>query len=255
MGFIRPNLDTPQPIICLNIRLSKPSHIWWNKYSIRPFAFPDSDLTSPPTENKHNHGSCWQSRPQAPHRRTCILQWPSRLLVYNSLNKRICLRGWLERVYGPQKAPMSWHCIIAIIKEHFEGHRPSHTWRKAYPLAQGMVPYWSDVSVRDLGVVGESLWPSKCSYVMVMHHCHNKGAFWGTYIFSSPEKNISYCSGNRPLSIQRVGTGLKVFYGVLWGRFCQQWPWWWWLAVVGCWVLVPWCLHQHKSTVGIYRFS
>jgi hypothetical protein len=49
--------------------------------------------------------------------------------------------GWLERVYVPQNAPMLWQCFIAIIKEHFEGHRPFHSWRKADPLAQGIVPY------------------------------------------------------------------------------------------------------------------
>jgi hypothetical protein len=36
------------------------------------------------------------------------------------------IRGWLERVYDPQNAPMLCPCIIAIIKERFEGHRPSH---------------------------------------------------------------------------------------------------------------------------------
>jgi hypothetical protein len=69
--------------------------------------------------------------------------------------------GWFKRVYGPQNTLLLWWCIITIIKEHFEGHRPSQPQRKTYPLAQGIVPYQLDVSAQDLGVVGEGLWPSK----------------------------------------------------------------------------------------------
>ncbi len=31
---------------------------------------------------------------------------------------------------------MANQCIVAIVMERFEGHRPSHPWRKAHPLAQ-----------------------------------------------------------------------------------------------------------------------
>jgi hypothetical protein len=68
---------------------------------------------------------------------------------------------WLERVYGPQNAPLLWWCIIAIIKLCFEGHRPSQPRRQTYPLAQGIIPYQSNMLAWDLGVVGEVLWPSK----------------------------------------------------------------------------------------------
>ncbi len=37
------------------------------------------------------------------------------------------------------------------------GHRPFHPQRKAYPRAQGIITYQSDVAAWDLGVVGEDL--------------------------------------------------------------------------------------------------
>ncbi len=149
---------------------------------------------------------------------------------------------------------MLWQWIIAIIKKRFEGQRLSHPQRKAYPLAQGIVPYQSDVLAWDLGVVGEGLWTSKRSNVMTMHHHDNEGVFWGPKTLSSQEKSISTCSGDCLLSIQCVGMGLKAFYGaLLWGSFCLRRPWWWWLDVVGRWPSVAWCLHQHKPRVGIVQ--
>ncbi len=115
----------------------------------------------------------------APHRRICILQRHRESPACNLSSKHICFGGWLERVYCPQNTPMLWQCIIAIIKERVKSHRPSHTQRKAYSFAQGILPYQLDEWARDMGVVGEGLWPSKCSFIMVMHHHHNKGAFWG----------------------------------------------------------------------------
>jgi hypothetical protein len=62
--------------------------------------------------------------------------------------------------YGAALSPYNWSVL---------GYRPSHNWRKVYPLAQGIIPYRSGVSTRDSGVVGEGLWPSKGSNVMAMH--------------------------------------------------------------------------------------
>jgi hypothetical protein len=44
---------------------------------------------------------------------------------------------WLEIVYGPQNAPMLWQCIITIIEEHFEGHRPSPSRKKNISACSG----------------------------------------------------------------------------------------------------------------------
>ncbi len=47
-----------------------------------------------------------------------------------------------ESVYDPQNASMEARFIpiVASSSEHFEGHRPSHHWRKAYLLTQGLTP-------------------------------------------------------------------------------------------------------------------
>jgi hypothetical protein len=113
----------------------------------------------------------------AHHRRTCISQQHSRLIVYNPPSKQ----AWLLRVVGEGLWPSKRSNVTAMHHCHnkgvFEGHRPSHPWTKAYPLAQGIIPYQSNMSAWNSRMVGEGLWPSKCSNVLAMHHCHNKGAF------------------------------------------------------------------------------
>jgi hypothetical protein len=146
----------------INIRQSKPSYIRWNDYGIWQFAFPNSNFTSLLMEKEHNHGS---------HRRKWSPRTPQEDLhpvttrgidsIEPLEQVYMLFGGWLERVCSPQNTPMIWQFIIAIIKDCFEVHKPSHPQRKAYPLAQRIVPYQSNVSAQDLEVVGEGLWCSK----------------------------------------------------------------------------------------------
>jgi hypothetical protein len=42
--------------------------------------------------------------------------------------------------------------IIAAPPEHFKGFRPTHCWKKAYLLAQGIVPNQSDAYAPKIGL-------------------------------------------------------------------------------------------------------
>ncbi len=95
------------------------------------------------------------------------------------------------------------------------------------------------------------VWPSKCSFVLVMMNCHNIGVFWGPHTPLTAPKITSACSGGCCLSIHCAGAERKASCGALGGHFC----WWWsWLAMVvlvnvGCWRPT-----SVRSTVGIVKF-
>ncbi len=81
------------------------------------------------------------------------------------------------------------------------------------------------------------LWPSKHSNVVAIHHCRNKGARWGPYTPSTPQKITSASLRGRNLFIWSAGAERKASCGALGGRFRRRRPWLWRLWCQLCFVL------------------
>jgi hypothetical protein len=137
-----PNLNHPPSIICLNISQSKPSYIRWNKYIIWQFAFPDSNFTSLPTENKHNNGSHWHKGPPSVPQEDLHPAMTQRI-DSEQPPKQVYMLLWLVGE-GCWPSKCSYVMVMAMhhhhIKGAFEGHRPSHPPQKTYRLLRGLSP-------------------------------------------------------------------------------------------------------------------
>ncbi len=77
----------------------------------------------------------------------------------------------------------------------------------------------------------------KHSDVVVIHHHHNKGALWGPYTLSTPQKITSASLRGCNLFIQSVSMEGKASCGALGGHFRRRWPWLWWLWLQLCFVI------------------
>ncbi len=92
------------------------------------------------------------------------------------------------------------------------------------------------------------VWPSKCSFVPAMIHCHNIGVFWGPYAPSTAPKIIPACSGGCCPSIQCFVVEHKASCGALGGHFHWRQPW---SAMVVLVNVGSWRLTFDLTTVGI----
>jgi hypothetical protein len=90
-----------------------------------------------------NHGHRQQKwPPSAPHKALRSAPTPTRQMDGQQPPKQANINfGGVEGVYGPHNTLMLWQCIIAIIKERFEGHTHSQPHQNLYPLAWGVVTH------------------------------------------------------------------------------------------------------------------